>query len=137
MFPCSKRLNLPNESYTDERNFLSNTFRNNSFKIRNKLFSEPLIRYLWSVFFIVEDAKTCIQHLRRIRSLPDNGEEKYWRYLGDLHEIGLAFNFEILPSSAWNDKNAKVFSQEEQELDLIENSKYNKKLSPALRDKIY
>ena len=110
IFPCSTRLKLPGENYTEDRTFLTNAFRNNNFRVRNKFFSEPIVRYLWGTIFVEEEPQTCIQHLKRTRSSEQDGEAKYQRFLTDLREIEVAYMFKILPTNAWEDETNKVFT---------------------------
>ena len=88
-------------------------FKENSVQLRNKLFSDPLIKHLWSKIFIVDCPETCIAHLRRIRSSPEQGEDKYEKVLADMSANEEAFNFKMLPESVWDYEKTKVFSQQE------------------------
>ena len=59
-------------------------FKENNFKLREKFFRDPLIKYLWSKVFISKHPEIIVNHLRRIRSQPENGELKYERLIKDL-----------------------------------------------------
>ena len=103
VFPCTARKpldGLHHQLNAAQRAFYVQVFKENSVKLRNKLFSDPLIKHLWSKVFIVEKPETCIAHLRRIRSSPEHGEVKYGKVLSDMIKIEVAFNFKMLPDSA-------------------------------------
>ena len=132
LFPCSTRKTLGEEEYRDTRHFFAEVFRENNVAIRNKFYSDPLIKHLWQHIFLVECPDTCISHLRRIRSQEEQGEDKFKRFLTDVGQIELALNFKMLPDDARKEENTKVFSKEEELADLMENGKYNKKQMRAV-----
>ena len=103
LFPCTIRKSLailPHQMDDQKRAFFVQVFKENSVTLRNQLFSDPLIQYLWSKIFIVESPETCITHLRRIRSSPEHGEMKYERVLKDMQNVEVEHNFKMLPDSA-------------------------------------
>jgi len=51
-------------------------FKENNIKKRSSFFSNPLIKHLWSIF-ITTKPRTCVTHLRRIRSYPYEGEARF------------------------------------------------------------
>ena len=84
LFPCSTRKTLGEEEYRDTRHFFAEVFRENNVAIRNKFYSDPLIKHLWQHIFLAECPDTCISHLRRIRSQEEQGEDKFKRFLTDV-----------------------------------------------------
>ena len=69
----------------------------------------------------------CVSHLRRIRSSPEQGEIKFERFLKDLYQNEIDFNFKMLPERARDEQNTKVFTKEEEYEDMVNNIQYNKK----------
>ena len=88
-------------------------FRENNSATRKKLFSDPLIKYLWSDIFIEESPETVVTHLRRLHSHDVLGEAKYDRLMRDMMELELTMNFKLLPDIARHSENTKVFSDQE------------------------
>lgn len=127
LFPCSTRKPLGDEEFTDTRHFFAEVFRENNVAIRNKFYSDPLVKYLWQHIFLEECKDICINHVRRIRSQEEQGEDKYKRFLADIGQIEQTLNFKMLPEETKVEKNVTVFSKEEELNDLMENGKYNKK----------
>ncbi len=100
--------------------------------IRKKFFSDLLIRHLWTTIFINECPDLCVSHMRRIRSATKDGERKYKKFLADLEVMQFKLRIQLLPKVCWLEENTKVFTEEEKEADLIENSKYNKRQSKTI-----
>lgn len=136
LFPCSTRKPLGDEEFRDVRHFFAEVFRENNVAIRNKFYSDPLIKHMWEHIFLVECESMCINHLRRIRSQEEQGEDKYKRFLSDIGQIELALRLKMLPDAARKEENTKVFSKEEELEDLMENGKYNKKQMRAVQEDI-
>jgi len=84
LFPCSTRKPLGDEECRDVRHFFAEVFRENNVAIRNKFYSDPLVKYLWQHIFLDECPEICVSHLRRIRSQEEQGEDKYKRFLSDI-----------------------------------------------------
>lgn len=110
-------------------------FRENNVTLRYQFFADPLTKYLWSIF-INESPEICISHLRRIRSMKEQGEAKFERLLKDIQLLELNFNFKMIPDFARNKEDIRVFTQQEEYSDLIENGKYNKKQANSVRENI-
>ena len=127
LFPCSTRKPLGDEEHKETRHFFAEVFRENNVAIRNKFYSDPLIKYLWEHIFLTECKDICINHIRRIRSQEEQGEDKFKRFLADLAQIEQTLNFKMIPDEARLDQNTQVFSKEEELNDLMLNGKYNKK----------
>ena len=104
-----------------------NVFKENSIFLRNSFFSDTLVKYLWSQIFIIEAPETTIAHLRRIRSMEHHGEVKYEKMLGDMLQLEVNCNCQILPDAAKNYEANKVFTTDEKKLDLFENLKYHRR----------
>merc|ERR1719273_981290 len=76
IFPCSET-RMPKKPYGGQRSLFASIFRENNYALREQFFNDPLLKYLWGKIFVVECPEICISHLRRIRSLPHYGEEKF------------------------------------------------------------
>ena len=61
-------------------------FRENNVKKRRAFFSEPIIKYLWKLF-AESKPDAIIHHLRRIRSYPFEGEQRYRALLDDMRSL--------------------------------------------------
>ena len=116
LFPCTTRRRLPllpvMENPVDRIPF-AQVFRENNLSLRQKFFSDPLVKYLWSKIFIVECPDICIDHLRRIRSHSEQGEEKFSKFCKEIARTEMKFNFKMLPDSAKKSENITVFSKSE------------------------
>ena len=75
IFPQSVKKVLP-DLYPAERRFLVNIFRENNSQSRKKYFSDPLVKYLWTHFFIREAPEICVTYLRLVKSQTENGTTK-------------------------------------------------------------
>ena len=104
LFPCTVRRPIPNLETFVDRIILSSVFRENNHRMRLKFFSDPLVKYLWSNFFIRDSPEIIVAHLRRIRS-QDIGEAKQERILMDMKLLEIKLNFKTLPDNARDYKN--------------------------------
>ena len=68
--------------------------------------------------FILKHPDIIVNHLRRIRSQPENGEVKYQRLFKDLSLNESNFKCSLLPESMKNGDSVKVFTEEEAFEDL-------------------
>ena len=127
LFPCTTRKPLPGLKQVVDRTLFAQVFRENNVALRNKFYADPLVKHLWSQIFVVECEETCVAHLRRIRSQAEQGEIKFERLLKDMGQFEVDFNFKILPDSARNEENTRVFTKEEEYEDMVKNIQYNKK----------
>lgn len=59
-------------------------FKENNIRKRHQFFAEPLIQFLWSELFTKSKPEIIINHLRRVRSHPLNGEYRYQMILNDM-----------------------------------------------------
>ena len=101
-------------------------------KKRKAFFSEPMIKYLWKLFILCKPEVT-IHHLRRTRSHPFDGEERYKTLLQDMIDHENLFNIQILPDQARNDSDISLLTLEETEQDLKDTGKFNKRNAELLR----
>ena len=111
LFPCSTRKPLPEISTMVDRVVFVEVFRENNAIQRNRFFSDPLIKHLWMEFFLIECADTCVSHLRRIRSKPDQGELKYKTFLQDLLMYEVTYKIKMIPDKAKDPENIPVFTK--------------------------
>ena len=72
---------------------------------------------MWNLFIVYKPEIT-INHLRRTRSHPYEGEARYKKLVSDILDFELRFNMSILPNEARKDENISLFSPEEAEHDL-------------------
>ena len=127
LFPCSVRRPFIYIDHNVNRSFFAQAFRENNIEIRNKLFTDPFIKHLWVNIFLETCPEVVVAHLRRIRSCSDQGELKYEKFINDVKQLEVTCFIKILPDIASNEDNVKIFTQEENDADYIENIKYNKK----------
>ena len=120
LFPCTVKKVVPSE-YKNERIFLVKAFGENSAKIRQKFFSEPLVKYLWINHFMKESPGTVLSYLRSMRS-KEHGEHKLKKFLQNLEWMETACNYKIFPESFTSEDSIMRFSQEEKEEYLIKNN---------------
>lgn len=99
LFPCTLRKDMGACPF-NTRSFFVQVFKENNVKIRNRFFSDPLVKYLWAKVFILEASEICISHLRRIRSHQEHGEAKYERIMKDLKHNETQFNLKMVPDFA-------------------------------------
>ena len=74
LFPYSTRMQFADLIHNVERNFIAKAFSENvDYDIREKLFTDPLIKHLWQIF--VKDCPKLVEsYIRRIRRHPDHVE---------------------------------------------------------------
>ena len=101
-------------------------------KKRKAFFSEPMINYLWKLFILCKP-EVIIYHLRRTRSYPLDGEERYKALLQDMIDQENLFNIQVLPDKARNDSDISLLTLEETEQDLKDTGKFNKRNTELLR----
>lgn len=82
LFPCSLRKEMPVD--TEPRGHLAQVFRENNQRLRQQFFGEPLVKHLWSNIFIEEGSEIIMDHMRRVRSSEEQGEEKYYKICRDM-----------------------------------------------------
>ena len=107
-------------------------FKENNIKKRKAFFAEPLIKYLWNLFIVYKPDIT-VNHLRRTRSHPYEGEARYKKLISDIYDFEQRFNMKILPEQARRDEAISLFTPEEAERDLQENGKFNKRNAEVIR----
>ena len=137
LFPCSEsREPTRMKKYTAEKSLFAKIFRENNYDLRERFFNDPLAKFLWGKIFTVDAAEITINHLRRIRSLPNYGEEKYQRLRKNMVQVENEMKFKMLPDIANKPDGVKVFSEEEALNDLVQNGKYNKKQGKKTREEL-
>lgn len=77
-----------------------------------------------------------MNHLRRTRSHPYEGEARYKKLVADIYEFEQRFNIKILPDQARSDATISLFSPEEAEQDLQENGKFNRRNAEVIRKEL-
>ena len=133
LFPCSIKSNRQQDEFTRDRNLFSNIFKENNNCLRNTFFRDPFVKHLWGSIFVSECAEVSKQHLRKIRSQPNQGEVKFMRLFKHMLQLEEQFNLKMLPACARNPHNLKVFNKDEEIEYMVQNSKYNKRQN---RDKL-
>ena len=68
-----------------------------------------------------------IANLRRIRSNPDIGEQKYKTIITDLKKFEKIKNIKLIPEMARTDANIRIFTEEEKANDFVTNGKGNRR----------
>ena len=107
-------------------------FKENNIHKRCIFFSEPLIQFLWAMFINIRP-DIAINHLRRMRSHPLDGEYRYQMIVKDMLEMETRFSLKIIPAEARSNEIVCEFTPEEAEADLAENGKFNLRSSQMLR----
>ena len=83
ILPCqSRRIGGP-ENKKDKELF-SGVFKENNARLRQNLFKEPLIKYLWSKIYIVENHKIVTEYIRFVRTYKADGDIHADRLIEDL-----------------------------------------------------
>ena len=118
--------------YEDIRLQCLEIFKENNVKKRRAFFSEPLIKYLWKLF-VESKPDAIIHHLRRTRSYPFEGEQRYRALLADMRSLEQTLKVVILPKQAKDDAAISLFNLQETEKDLEETGKFNKRNSEQIR----
>lgn len=93
-------------------------FKNNNIVMREIFFTNPLIKWLWEFVFIKMKPMLLVNHLRRIRSYPFEGEARFRSLLIDLKSLESSFTIRLLPSYCDDTKRIKVFNRDEAEKEL-------------------
>lgn len=107
-------------------------FQENNVKKRTAFFSEPLIKYLWTLFSAFKP-EFIMHHLKKTRSQPNQGELRYRVLIADIHSFESKFNFKIIPDVARNDSAITFLTKEELEIDIEANGKFNRHQAGAMR----
>ena len=99
---------------------------------RCKFFKEPFIQHLWDLF-IKTMPEVSINHLRRMRSHPLDGEYRYQMMVRDMLEMENRFQMQIIPKEAYGNDKICEFTPEEAEADLAETGKFNMRSMQMLK----
>ena len=84
-----------------EINLSFNTiYKENNIKKRLKFFNTPLIKWLWELVFIRKKSEVLIMHLRRVRSYPFEGEERFRTLVLDMRYCEKQCGIVLLPDLA-------------------------------------
>ena len=102
-------------------------FKENNIQKRHIFFGEPFIQFLWGELFTISRPELIINHLRRVRTHPLDGEYRYQMIVSDMLHVEQTYNMKIIPETARNGGAIKEFTPEEAEEDLAENCKYNRR----------
>ena len=84
-------------------------FLENNLKKRTAFFKEPLVRYLWTLFIVYKPEVT-IHHLRRTRTHPFEGEDRYLALISDIRNSEIEFNFKIIPDIVRNNDDISLLN---------------------------
>ena len=110
-------------------------FQENNVKKRRAFFSEPFLQHLWKLFVGLKP-DVLIQHLRRTRSFPNEGEARYKMLSEDIKVTEKLCNFKIIPDYAIGDHVITLLTPSEFDQDLDEVGKFNKRSTEALRSEL-
>ena len=80
MFPCRAR-KLDPTTAKEARGLLVQVFHENNSKLRTQLFSDPLIKFLWSEIFVVRAPDTLVNYLRFVKSTKEHGDIQIDRFV--------------------------------------------------------
>ena len=127
LFPQSKKRQIQQDDFVESKTLFESIFRDNNEPLRCKFFREPLIKHLWGKIFVTECEEIIKSYLRSIRGQAEEGEIKFMRLFKKMLQHEEQNNFQMLPLSARNPHNLKVFNKEEEAEYLAQNSKYNKR----------
>jgi len=71
--------------HLDEIKLYSSTiFKENNITKRQQFFQTPIIKWLWHLLFIKNHPEALLMHLRRVRSYPYEGEERFRTIMLDM-----------------------------------------------------
>jgi len=65
--------------------------------MRKIFFETPLIKWIWSNIFVMGDWPFIIGYLRRVRSEPFYGEERFKALMDDIKQVERIAKFSLLP----------------------------------------
>ena len=86
-------------------------FRDNNEQIRRKFFTDPLIKYVWSKIYIVQNPEVMVTHLRQLRSEGAQGEAKYSKLTKHILHLEVELNFKILPDISRHIENLPALTE--------------------------
>ena len=121
--------------FSEIRHACYDVFQENNVKKRRTFFSDPLMKYLWKLFIVLKP-QAIVHHLRRIRSYPLEGEQRFITIFVDMQELEKICDVKILPPEAIPGDAIKPLTQDELEMDLDENGKFNRRTTEAIREAI-
>ena len=102
--------------------------------MREEFFSTKLIQWLWQFCFIQMKPQLFINHLRRVRSYPFEGEARFRALMIDIKHLEIKYKSDILPLQCLNSANIKLFTRFEAEKELeINLGRHNSKQSATLQ----
>jgi len=82
---------------------------------------------MWHEVFFKKRPDLFLMHLRRIRSFPYEGEERFRTLVLDMRYVEVWCEIKIFPPSTLDCKNVKLFSRNEVEIDQLVYGKHNKR----------
>ena len=83
ILPCQSR-RIGGSEYKKDKALLSRVFQENNAGLRQELFKESLIKYLWSKIYIVDNPSIVTDHIRFIRTYKADGDIHADRLIRDL-----------------------------------------------------
>jgi hypothetical protein len=78
----------------------STIYKENNILKRQIFFKTPIIKWLWYFIFIKTDPKALLTHLRRVRSFPYEGEERFRTLILDMRYCEIQCDIILLPEIA-------------------------------------
>lgn len=68
-----------------------------------------------------------MDHMRRVRSSEEQGEEKYYKICRDMAGLEVQLRFKMLPDRARIPEQVQAFSEDEKRIYQLKNAKFNKR----------
>ena len=90
-------------------------------------FRNPLIKWLWPKVFFELRPNDALMYFRRVRSYPQEGEERFTTLVKDMRLCEVNYNIRLLPPNTQNCKNITLLTRKELEQDVATLWKYNKR----------
>ena len=85
-------------SYKDIVVSFYDVFKDNNIEKREQFFANPLIQWLWNFSFVQMRPELLIEHLRRTRSYPFEGEARFRALMLDISLIEMKFSLKLMPA---------------------------------------
>ena len=109
-------------------------FQQNTVQKRQIFFSNELVKWLWHKVFFKMQPTHILNYLRRVRSYPQEGEERYRTLVKDMRQVEQNCQAQLLPKNCLSCKNVTLFTREEMEKDAATQWKYNKRNQTLLTE---
>ena len=119
-----------------QRKMLICIFAENSAQNRLNFFSNPLVQFIWTNYFLKESADQIHDYLRRTKGYK-HGHLKVSRFIEEIKGLERQSSFKILPDSIPRSVSQILPFEPKEELEyLTKNGHYNKKYRDKVKEEI-